>query len=81
MKDSATLTDANGQTHTVVNEKETGSQSLHVDLVGVVDQPHFELGNTGWEAKGRLCHHHRRGWPGTARLHPHLGRVGRYPAR
>ncbi|WP_421284918.1 retention module-containing protein [Aeromonas veronii] len=52
VKDTAILTDANGQTHTVVNEKETGSQTLHVDLVGVVDQPHFELGNTGWEAEG-----------------------------
>ncbi|CAJ1769067.1 hypothetical protein IIDPJIOB_00150 [Aeromonas veronii] len=52
VKDTATLTDASGQTHTVVNEKETGSQTLHVDLVGVVDQPHFELGNTGWEAEG-----------------------------
>ncbi|MCF5908161.1 retention module-containing protein [Aeromonas veronii] len=52
VKDSATLTDANGQTHIVMNEKETGSQTLHVDLVGVVDQPHFELGNTGWEAEG-----------------------------
>ncbi|MFQ1894531.1 retention module-containing protein [Aeromonas veronii] len=52
VKDTATLTDANGQTHTVVNEKETGSQTIHVDLVGVVDQPHFELGNTGWEAEG-----------------------------
>ncbi|MBW3760203.1 retention module-containing protein [Aeromonas jandaei] len=52
VKDSATLTDANGQTHIVVNEKETGSQTLHVDLVGVVDQPHFELGNTGWEVEG-----------------------------
>ncbi|MCX0445219.1 retention module-containing protein [Aeromonas veronii] len=52
VKDSATLTDANGQTHIVVNEKDTGSQTLHVDLVGVVDQPHFELGNTGWEAEG-----------------------------
>ncbi|WP_447747508.1 retention module-containing protein [Aeromonas veronii] len=52
VKDTATLTDANGQTHTVVNEKETGSQTLHVDLVGVVDQPHFELGNTGWEVEG-----------------------------
>ncbi|QSR73193.1 retention module-containing protein [Aeromonas jandaei] len=51
VKDSATLTDANGQTHIVVNEKETGSQTIHVDLVGVVDQPHFELGNTGWEAE------------------------------
>ncbi|HGK7313765.1 TPA: retention module-containing protein, partial [Aeromonas hydrophila subsp. hydrophila] len=39
VKDSATLTDANGQPHTVVNEKETGSQTLHVDLVGVVDEP------------------------------------------
>ncbi|MGY3932651.1 T1SS-143 repeat domain-containing protein, partial [Aeromonas encheleia] len=52
VKDSATLTDANGQTHTVVNEKETGSQSLHVDLIGVVDQPHFDLGTTGWTAEG-----------------------------
>ncbi|WP_321150139.1 retention module-containing protein [Aeromonas jandaei] len=52
VKDSATLTDANGQTHIVVNEKETGSQTIHVDLVGVVDQPHFELGNTGWEVEG-----------------------------
>lgn len=52
VKDTATLTDASGQTHIVVNEKETGSQTLHVDLVGVVDQPHFELGNTGWEAEG-----------------------------
>ncbi|MFQ2884604.1 retention module-containing protein [Aeromonas caviae] len=52
VKDTAILTDASGQTHTVVNEKETGSQTIHVDLVGVVDQPHFELGNTGWEAEG-----------------------------
>ncbi|MNG82362.1 Poly(beta-D-mannuronate) C5 epimerase 1 [compost metagenome] len=52
VKDSATLTGANGQTHTVVNEKETGSQSLHVDLIGVVDQPHFDLGTTGWTAEG-----------------------------
>ncbi|MBV7598106.1 retention module-containing protein [Aeromonas sp. sia0103] len=52
VKDSATLTDANGQTHIVVNEKETGSQSLHVDLIGVVDQPHFDLGTTGWTAEG-----------------------------
>ncbi|MCF5912785.1 retention module-containing protein [Aeromonas veronii] len=52
VKDTTTLTDASGQTHIVVNEKETGSQTLHVDLVGVVDQPHFELGNTGWEAEG-----------------------------
>ncbi|MGN5078973.1 retention module-containing protein [Aeromonas veronii] len=52
VKDTATLTDASGQTHIVVNEKETGSQTIHVDLVGVVDQPHFELGNTGWEAEG-----------------------------
>lgn len=52
VKDTAILTDASGQTHTVVNEKETGSQTLHVDLVGVVDQPHFELGNTGWEVEG-----------------------------
>ncbi|HHQ4762279.1 TPA: retention module-containing protein [Aeromonas veronii] len=52
VKDTAILTDANGQTHTVVNEKETGSQTIHVDLLGVVDQPHFELGNTGWEAEG-----------------------------
>lgn len=52
VKDTAILTDANGQTHTMVNEKETGSQTLHVDLVGVVDQPHFELGNTGWEVEG-----------------------------
>ncbi|QWZ96094.1 retention module-containing protein [Aeromonas sp. FDAARGOS 1411] len=52
VKDTATLTDASGQTHTVVNEKETGSQTIHVDLVGVVDQPHFELGNTGWEVEG-----------------------------
>ncbi|MFM4925871.1 retention module-containing protein [Aeromonas veronii] len=52
VKDTTTLTDASGQTHIVVNEKETGSQTIHVDLVGVVDQPHFELGNTGWEAEG-----------------------------
>ncbi|MGU5681615.1 retention module-containing protein [Aeromonas allosaccharophila] len=52
VKDTATLTDANGQTHTVVNEKETASQTLHVDLVGVVDQPHFELGGTGWVSEG-----------------------------
>ncbi len=48
VKDTATLTDANGQPHTVVNEKETGSQSLHVDLMGVVDAPHFDLNSTGW---------------------------------
>ncbi|HHQ4508721.1 retention module-containing protein [Aeromonas hydrophila] len=52
VKDSATLTDANGQTHIVVNEKETGSQTLHVDLVGVVDQPHFDLNTSGWTADG-----------------------------
>ncbi|HEH9399754.1 TPA: retention module-containing protein [Aeromonas sobria] len=52
VKDTATLTDANGQPHTVVNEKETGSQTLHVDLVGVVDQPHFELSGTGWVSEG-----------------------------
>ncbi|MCS3455731.1 T1SS-143 domain-containing protein [Aeromonas sp. BIGb0405] len=48
VKDTATLTDANGQTQTVVNEKVTGSQGLHVDLVGVVDEPHFNLDSTGW---------------------------------
>ncbi|WP_368177911.1 retention module-containing protein [Aeromonas sp. R7-1] len=52
VKDTATLTDANGQPHTVVNEKETGSQSLHVDLVGVVDAPHFDLNSTGWTQSG-----------------------------
>ncbi|MDX7813717.1 retention module-containing protein [Aeromonas caviae] len=52
VKDSVTLTDASGQTHTVVNEKETGSQSLHVDLVGVVDAPHFDLNSTGWTQSG-----------------------------
>ncbi|MGN5288174.1 retention module-containing protein [Aeromonas sp. 11P] len=52
VKDTTTLTDANGQTHTVVNEKETASQTLHVDLVGVVDQPHFDLGGTGWVSEG-----------------------------
>ena len=52
VKDTATLTDANGQTHTVVNEKETGSQSLHVDMVGVVDEPHFNLDSTGWTPEG-----------------------------
>ncbi|MBL0456687.1 retention module-containing protein [Aeromonas enteropelogenes] len=52
VKDTATLTDANGQTHTVVNEKETGSQSLHVDLVGVVDKPHFDLNTTDWTQEG-----------------------------
>ncbi|WP_429124452.1 retention module-containing protein [Aeromonas allosaccharophila] len=52
VKDTATLTDASGQTHTVVNEKETASQTFHVDLVGVVDQPHFELGGTGWVSEG-----------------------------
>ncbi|MEV3832753.1 retention module-containing protein [Aeromonas allosaccharophila] len=52
VKDTATLTDASGRTHTVVNEKETAGQTLHVDLVGVVDQPHFELGGTGWVSEG-----------------------------
>ena len=52
VKDTATLTDANGQTHTVVNEKETSSQTLHVDLVGVVDEPHFDLNATGWVVEG-----------------------------
>ncbi|MFM5589097.1 retention module-containing protein [Aeromonas rivipollensis] len=52
VKDTATLTDANGQTHTVVNEKVTGSQNLHVDLVGVVDEPHFNLDSTGWSQDG-----------------------------
>lgn len=53
VKDTATLTDANGQTHTVVNEKVTGSQGLHVDLVGVVDEPHFNLDSTGWSQDGK----------------------------
>ena len=53
VKDTATLTDANGQTHTVVNEKVTGSQGLHVDLVGVVDEPHFDLDSTGWSQDGK----------------------------
>ncbi|MCE9955667.1 T1SS-143 repeat domain-containing protein, partial [Aeromonas rivipollensis] len=53
VKDTATLTDANGQTHTVVNEKVTGSQGLHVDLVGVVDEPHFDLDTTGWSQDGK----------------------------
>ncbi|MFM4727415.1 retention module-containing protein [Aeromonas caviae] len=52
VKDTAILTDASGQTHTVVNEKETGSQSLHVDLVGVVDEPHFDLNTTNWTQDG-----------------------------
>ncbi|WOX46770.1 retention module-containing protein [Aeromonas sp. XH] len=52
VKDTAILTDANGQTHTVVNEKETGSQSLHVDLVGVVDEPHFDLNTSDWTQDG-----------------------------
>ncbi|WP_244463004.1 type I secretion C-terminal target domain-containing protein [Aeromonas popoffii] len=52
VKDTATLTDANGQIHTVVNEKETGAQTIHVDLVGVVDKPHVELGGTGWASEG-----------------------------
>ncbi|HCH53053.1 MAG TPA: type I secretion protein [Aeromonas sp.] len=53
VKDTATLTDANGQTQTVVNEKVTGSQNLHVDLVGVVDEPHFNLDSTGWTQDGK----------------------------
>ncbi|WP_429052564.1 retention module-containing protein [Aeromonas rivipollensis] len=53
IKDTATLTDANGQTQTVVNEKVTGSQGLHVDLVGVVDEPHFDLDSTGWSQDGK----------------------------
>ncbi|HHQ4480059.1 TPA: retention module-containing protein [Aeromonas veronii] len=52
VKDTATLTNASGQTHTVVNEKETGSQTLHVDLVGVVDKPDFILSDTGWTQDG-----------------------------
>ncbi|MGU5754677.1 T1SS-143 repeat domain-containing protein [Aeromonas caviae] len=52
VKDTAILTDASGQTHTVVSEKETGSQSLHVDLVGVVDEPHFDLNTTDWTQDG-----------------------------
>ncbi|WFO53183.1 retention module-containing protein [Aeromonas veronii] len=52
VKDTATLTDASGQTHTVVNEKETGSQILHVDLVGVVDRPDFILNGTDWTHEG-----------------------------
>ncbi|WP_429023189.1 retention module-containing protein [Aeromonas allosaccharophila] len=52
VKDTATLTDANGQTHTVVNEKETASQTLHVDLVGVVDRPDFILNGTDWTHEG-----------------------------
>jgi hypothetical protein len=52
VKDTATLTDVSGNSQTVVNEKETGTQTLHVDLVGVVDQPHFELGTTDWVVEG-----------------------------
>ncbi len=52
VKDTATLTDPNGQPHTVVNEKETGSQTLHVDLVGVADKPDFILSGTGWTQEG-----------------------------
>ncbi|MGY3868677.1 retention module-containing protein [Aeromonas crassostreae] len=52
VKDSATLTDANGQTHIVVNEKVIGSQGLHVDLVGVVDEPHLDLNTTDWTQEG-----------------------------
>ncbi|MFM4995911.1 retention module-containing protein [Aeromonas sanarellii] len=52
VKDTSILTDANGQTHTAVNEKETGSQSLHVDLVGVVDEPHFDLNTSDWTQDG-----------------------------
>ncbi|HEA3086317.1 TPA: retention module-containing protein [Aeromonas dhakensis] len=52
VKDTATLTDANGQPHIVVNEKETGSQTIHVDLVGVVDEPHFDLNTSGWSQDG-----------------------------
>lgn len=52
VKDTATLTDDNGQIHTVVNEKETGAQTLHVDLVGVVDKPHFDLNTTDWTQEG-----------------------------
>ncbi|MGL4507655.1 MAG: retention module-containing protein, partial [Aeromonas sobria] len=52
VKDTATLTDANGKTHTVVNEKETSSQTLHVDLVGVVDRPNFILDDTHWTHDG-----------------------------
>ncbi|MEB8287670.1 retention module-containing protein [Aeromonas veronii] len=52
VKDTATLTDASGQSHTVVNEKETASQTLHVDLVGVVDRPDFILNGTDWTHEG-----------------------------
>ncbi|XEI31382.1 retention module-containing protein [Aeromonas veronii] len=52
VKDTATLTDANAQTSIVVNEKETGSQTLHVDLVGVVDRPDFILNGTDWTHDG-----------------------------
>ncbi|PKQ74229.1 type I secretion protein [Aeromonas sobria] len=52
VKDTAILTDANGKTHIVVNEKETGSQTLHVDLVGVVDRPNFILDDTHWTHDG-----------------------------
>ena len=49
VKDTAILTDANGQTHTLVNEKVTGSQNLHVDLVGVVDTPLLDLNTSQWQ--------------------------------
>ncbi|MEG0009603.1 MAG: type I secretion C-terminal target domain-containing protein, partial [Aeromonas sp.] len=52
VKDTATLTDVNGHTQIVANEKETGEQTLHVDMVGVVDKPHFDLGTTGWTSDG-----------------------------
>ena len=63
VKDTAILTDASSQTHTVVNERETGSQSLHVDLVGVVDEPiSISIPATGPRMAIGYWHHHPGGW-------------------
>ncbi|MGY4012474.1 T1SS-143 repeat domain-containing protein [Aeromonas molluscorum] len=49
VKDTASLTDANGNVSSVVSETVTASQTLHVDLVGVVDTPLLDLNTSQWQ--------------------------------
>jgi large repetitive protein len=49
VKDTASLTDANGNVSSLVSETVTASQTLHVDLVGVVDTPLLDLNTSQWQ--------------------------------
>ena len=65
----------------MVNEKETGSQTLHVDLVGGGGSAlTSSLAYLRLEADGQWLHHHRAKMDGPAQLYPHLRRVA-IPAR